>query len=99
MSTRLYVGGLSFTTNEDEVRELFSQVGEVTSCRLVRDRDSNQSRGFAFVEMSSDDEARQAISRFDGYQLEGRRLTVNEARERGERGGSGGRGGSGSKRY
>jgi RNA recognition motif-containing protein len=82
MSTRLYVGGLSFTTIEDEVRELFSQVGEVTSCRLVRDRDSNQSRGFAFVEMASDDEARQAISRFDGYQLEGRRLTVNEARER-----------------
>jgi RNA recognition motif-containing protein len=97
MATRLYVGGLSFSTSEDEIMGLFSQVGEVKSCRLVRDRDSNQSRGFAFVEMASEAEARQAISRFDGYQLDGRKLAVNEARERGERGG--GRGGFGGKRY
>ncbi|HKX30541.1 MAG TPA: RNA-binding protein [Blastocatellia bacterium] len=80
MTTRLYVGGLSLSTNEDEVRQLFSQIGEVQSCRVVLDRDSKQSRGFAFVEMASESEARQAIVRFDGYQLDGRSLAVSEAR-------------------
>lgn len=84
MTTRLYVGGLSFNTTEDEVRQLFSQIGELRSCRLVRDRDSKQSRGFAFVEMASEEEAQQAISRFNGYHLDGRALTVSEAREKAE---------------
>jgi len=99
MATRLYVGGLSLSTDEDEVRELFSQIGEVLSCRLVRDRDSDKSRGFAFIEMASEAEAQRAISQFNGYQLSGRTLTVNEAREKRETGGRGGRGGFGGKRY
>jgi RNA recognition motif-containing protein len=104
MATKLYVGGLSFHTDEDELRELFGQVGEVVSCNLIRDRDSGQSRGFAFVEMASEAEAQQAISRFNGYDMDGRSLTVNEARERRERGGGGrggfgGRGGGGGRRY
>lgn len=88
-TTRLYVGGLSFNTTEDELRQLFSQIGELRSCRLVRDRDSKQSRGFAFIEMASEAEAQQAISRFNGYQLDGRPLTVSEAREKGEDHGGG----------
>ena len=80
MTTRLYVGSLSPNTDEDQVRQLFSQIGEVRSCRLVLDRDSRQSRGFAFVEMASESEAQQAIARFDGYQLNGRSLAVSEAR-------------------
>ncbi len=103
MATRLYVGGLSFSTDEDEVRQLFSQIGEVLSCRLVRDRDSNKSRGFAFIEMASEAEAQQAISRFNGSQLGDRSLTVNEAREKREPGGGGGGGGGrsgfGGRRY
>ncbi len=98
MATKLYVGGLSFSADEEELKGLFSQVGEVVSCNLIRDRDSGQSRGFAFVEMGSEAEAREAISRFNGYDLGGRSLTVNEAREKREHGGgrgsfSGGRGG------
>jgi cold-inducible RNA-binding protein len=84
MTTRLYVGGLPFSTDEDEVRQLFSQIGEVQSCRLARDRDAKQSRGFAFVEMASEADAQQAISRFNGFQLDGRTLTVSEARRKGE---------------
>jgi cold-inducible RNA-binding protein len=88
-TSRLYVGGLSFNTTEDEVRQLFSQIGELRSCRLVRDRDSKQTRGFAFVEMASEADAQQAISRFNGYQLDGRTLTVSEARGKGEDHGGG----------
>jgi cold-inducible RNA-binding protein len=93
MAVRLYIGGLSPSTDEDEVRELFSQIGEVLSCRLVRDRDSNRSRGFAFIEMASESEAQRAISQFNGYQLGGQTLTVNVAREKRESGGHDGRGG------
>jgi len=96
MATKLYVGGLSFGATEEQLKELFSQVGEVMSCNLIRDRDTNQSRGFAFVEMASEAEASQAISQFNGYELDGRSLTVNEAREKRERGG--GRGGFGAGR-
>ena len=85
MAARLYVGGLSFGTAEDEIRNLFSQVGEVTSCNLIRDRSTGQSRGFAFVEMSSDADAGKAMAQFNGYELGGRNLTVNEAREKRER--------------
>ncbi len=97
MATKLYVGGLSFSADEEELKGLFSQVGEVVSCNLIRDRDSGQSRGFAFVEMGSDAEAREAISRFNGYDWGGRSLTVNEAREKRERGGGGFGGGRGGR--
>jgi len=100
MATKLYVGGLSFSTDEEQLKELFNQVGEVVSCNLIRDRDTNQSRGFAFVEMASEAEARQAISQFNGYDLDGRSLTVNEAREKSDRGGGrGGFGGGRGRRY
>ena len=99
MAVRLYVGGLPLNTGEDEVRQLFSQIGEVLSCRLVRDRESNKSRGFAFVEMASEAEAQQAISRFNGYPFDGQSLTVNEARAKRDDNSGGGRSGSGRKRY
>jgi cold-inducible RNA-binding protein len=91
MAFRLYVGGLPVNTDEDAVRELFSEIGDVLSCRLVRDRDSNKSRGFAFIEMASEEEAQRAISQFNGYQLSGQNLTVNVAREKRETDGRGGR--------
>jgi RNA recognition motif-containing protein len=90
MAMKLYVGGLSFNTDEEELKQLFTQIGEVISCHIIRDRDTGQSRGFAFVEMTSDAEARQAIAQLNGYDLDGRSLTVNEAREKRERGGGGG---------
>ncbi|MCI0662108.1 MAG: RNA-binding protein [Acidobacteria bacterium] len=99
MAFRLYVGGLSLSTEEDEVRELFSQIGDVASCRLVRDRDSNKSRGFAFLEMASEADAQRAISQFNGYQLSGQTLTVNVAREKRETDGRSGRGSSDGRRY
>jgi RNA recognition motif-containing protein len=92
MSAKLYVGGLSSNTSEAELNALFSQAGEVLSCNLIKDRETNQSRGFAFVEMASDAAAQQAISQFNGYELGGRNLNVNEAREKTPRSGGGGRG-------
>ncbi|HYP51838.1 MAG TPA: RNA-binding protein [Pyrinomonadaceae bacterium] len=93
MSTKLYVGNLSFKTTGDDLNELFSQAGTVESASVVTDRDSGFSRGFGFVEMSSDDEAKSAISQFNGTEIDGRALNVNEARPREDRGGSGGGGG------
>ena len=81
----LYVGNLSFTTEEDSIRELFSAHGEVSSVRLMKDRMTGKSRGFAFVEMD-DDAANTAMEAIDGQDFEGRPLRVNEARERGDRG-------------
>ena len=98
MGTRLYVGNLPFSADEDGVRELFSQNGRtVTDVRLITDRETGRPRGFGFVEMSSDDEADAAIRELDGKDYEGRPLKVNEARERtgGGGGGGGGRGGGG----
>src|SRR5262245_7709682 len=99
MSMKLYVGNLSFGTTEDDLHQLFSQVGTVDSATMVTDRDTGRSRGFAFVEMSSKSEGEAAISKFNGAELDGRSLTVNEARPRENRGGGGrgggGRGGSG----
>ncbi len=99
---RLYVGGLSYQTSEQELADLFGQVGQVVSATVVTDRDSGRSRGFGFVEMSNDDEARKAIDQLNGTILGSRQIIVNEARERrsnsygGNRGGGGGyRGGSG----
>jgi len=99
MAKSLYVGGLAYATTEDTVRTLFSQVGEVGSVRLIMDRETGASKGFAFVEMSNDAEALAATNQFNGYQLDGRTLTVNEARPREERtGGGGGYGGGGGSR-
>ena len=87
MAQKLYVGNLSFQSTEDELRDLFSQYGEVTSVRLISDRDTGRSRGFAFVEMEN---ANAAIEALNGYELGGRNLRVNEAREREDRGSGGG---------
>jgi RNA recognition motif-containing protein len=90
MSTRLYVGNLSFRTTSDELREVFSQAGEVENATVVEDRDTGRSRGFGFVEMATAEGAAAAIQQFNGRELGGRTLTVNEARPREDRGGYGG---------
>lgn len=77
---KLYVGNLPFSTNDQDLAEIFGQVGQVRSTKIIFDRESGRSKGFGFVEMSSDEEAAQAISQFNGAQLNGRPLTVNEAR-------------------
>jgi cold-inducible RNA-binding protein len=94
MSQKLYVGNLSYNTTEAEVRDLFAQVGEVTSVALITDRETGRVKGFGFVEMNTAEQAQEAIKRFNGYTLDERALTVNEARPREERSGSfgGGRG-------
>ncbi len=90
MGTRLYVGNLPFSTDESAVRALFEQNGrKVEEVKLISDRDTGRPRGFGFVEMGSDDDADKAIQELNGYELDGRQLTVNEARERQQRGGGG----------
>jgi cold-inducible RNA-binding protein len=98
---KIYVGNLPFSTNEDELSDVFGEFGEVTSVALISDRDTGRPRGFGFVEMASDDDARKAISELDGTDLGGRQLKVNEAKPREDRGGGGGggRGGRGGYRY
>lgn len=78
----IYVGNLPYSTGDAELRDIFSQVGNVVSARVITDRETNRSRGFGFVEMGSDEEGREAISRFHGYAMNGRNLTVNEAKPR-----------------
>jgi RNA recognition motif-containing protein len=95
VDTKLYVGNLSYSVTEDELRELFAQAGNVTSVAVIKDRDTGQSKGFAFVEFSKQAEAQTAISRFNGQKLGERTLTVNLARPREERGRTGGYGGGG----
>jgi len=90
----IYVGNLSFDTSDADLQAAFAAHGEVTSARVITDRDTGRSRGFGFVEMPSSDEANAALSALDGTELDGRSLKVNEARPRAERGG-GGRGGYG----
>ncbi len=90
METKLYVGNLPYNTTEDELRTLFSQAGTVASVALIKDRDTGQSKGFAFVEMSNQGEAEKAIQTFNGYSMGNRPLKVNMARPREERGGGGG---------
>ncbi len=93
---KLYVGNLAFSTSEADVRTIFEQAGAVGSCELVSDKFTGQSRGFAFVEMESSAEGSQAIQRFNDYELDGRKMVVNEARPREARaGGFGGFGGGG----
>ncbi len=95
METKIYVGNLSYNTTEDEIRTLFSQAGTVASVALIKDRDTGQSKGFAFVEMSNQSEAEKAIQTFNGYNLSNRPLKVNLARPREERSFGGGGGGGG----
>jgi RNA recognition motif-containing protein len=87
---KLYVGNLSFQTTDEELQNLFSQAGAVQSVSLVTDRDTGRSRGFGFVEMSSRAEGEAAITQFNGVEIGGRSLTVNEAKPRENRGGFGG---------
>src|SRR5258708_13918759 len=87
MSLKLYVGNLSYTTTEDQIRELFAQVGEVSSVSLITDRETGRAKGFGFVEMNADEHAQEAIRRFNGYTLAERTRTVNETRPREERSG------------
>ena len=98
MGRRLYVGNLPYTTGEAELQELFSKAGTVESVRVMRDAATGRARGFAFVEMSTDDEAQKAATEFNQYQLGGRSLTVNEARPKPQGGGFGGDGGFGGNR-
>ena len=96
MATKLYVGNLSFRTSGDELRDLFSQAGTVESASVIEDRETGRSRGFGFVEMATAEDAAKAIEMFNGKELGGRNLTVNEAKPKTDRGGGGGgRGGYG----
>src|SRR5512138_2865724 len=97
MEVKLYVGNLSYDTTEEDIRNLFSQAGTVSEVALIKDRDTGTSKGFAFVTMSSQDEAKKAIEQFNGKTLGNRELTVNVARPREERSGGGydNRGGGG----
>jgi RNA recognition motif-containing protein len=80
MEKKLYIGGLPYGTTQEALASLFSEVGTVESARIITDRETGRSKGFAFVEMSSDTEAQAAVDKFNGQEFEGRRLTVNEAR-------------------
>jgi RNA recognition motif-containing protein len=87
----IYVGNLSYQATEDDLQSAFSPHGEVTSVAIIRDKFSNQSKGFGFVEMANDEDAKAAIEALNGMELKGRQLRVNEARPREERSGGGGR--------
>ena len=93
MAMKLYVGNLSFQTTSEDLQQLFAQAGTVESASVVEDRDTGRSRGFGFVEMATKEEGEKAIEQFNGTDLAGRNLTVNEARPREDRGGRGGGGG------
>lgn len=101
MAKKLYIGGLSYSTTEDSLRNAFSQAGTVESATIITDKMSGRSRGFGFIEMSTDEEAQAAVQMWNGKELDGRNLTVNEARPMEaraprrdfNRGGQGGNGG------
>ena len=97
MSAKLFVGNLSFETTSDEIRELFSEAGTVDSCQLITDRDTGRSKGFGFVEMSSREGADAAKEKFNGQDLHGRALKVDEAKPKTDSRGN--TGGYGSRRY
>ncbi len=102
MASKLYVGSLSYDTTEDSLKSAFEQAGAVQSAVIIIDKMSNRSKGFGFVEMSSDEEAKKAIEMFDGKELDGRTIVVNEARpmkERSPQGGGYGDRGNGGGRY
>jgi len=89
MSKKLYVGNLAFQTTSQDLQQLFAQAGTVESANVIEDRDTGRSKGFAFVEMSTEDEAASAIGQFNGKEVAGRALKVNEARPRENRSGGG----------
>ncbi len=93
MESKLYVGNLSYNVTEDQLRELFSQAGQIKDVALITDRQTGRSKGFGFVEFTTQAEAEKAIELFNNHELDGRPLTVNMARPREERGGGGGGGG------
>ncbi|MEK6605491.1 MAG: RNA-binding protein [Nitrospirota bacterium] len=97
MGTKLYVGGLPYSTTEQQLSELFAPQGSVTSAKVITDKFTGQSRGFGFVEMATGEEAQKAISALNGTQMDGRTITVNEAKPQEKRtgGGGGGYGGGG----
>ncbi len=97
MAKKLYVGNLSYSTHDEDLREAFSKIGEVVSVSLITDQATGRSKGFGFVEMATDEDAAKAIETLNGTTLMGRTITVNEARPKTERprGGFGGRGGGG----
>lgn len=93
MTMKLYVGNLAFQTSSDDLEQLFSQAGTVESASVIEDRETGRSRGFGFVEMASKEEGEAAIAQFNGKEVQGRNLNVNEAKPREDRGGRGGGGG------
>lgn len=97
LSKKLYVGNLTYNVNETDLEALFAQFGTVQSAQVIVDRDTNRSKGFAFVEMSSEAEAQAAIDGLNGRDHDGRNLTVNEAKPREPRSGGGGYGGGGGR--
>jgi cold-inducible RNA-binding protein len=108
MGNKLYVGNLPFSVTEDRLHQLFSQSGKVESATIITDRDTGRSKGFGFVEMSTEQEAADAITKFNGSDFDGRSITVNEARPKAPREGGfgggggrdrGGRGGGGHQRW
>jgi RNA recognition motif-containing protein len=96
---KLFVGNLSYSTTEDQLRDAFAAYGQVDTVSIITDRDTGQPRGFAFVEMANRNEAETAISVLNGRELNGRALNVNEARPKPQGGGGGGRGGRGGGRW
>ena len=95
MAKKLFVGGLSWGTDEHGLRSAFEQFGQIDEVKIITDRDTGRSRGFGFVTFSGVEDANRAIAEMDGKQLDGRSIAVNEARDRGDRGGRGGGGGGG----
>jgi cold-inducible RNA-binding protein len=96
MAKKLFVGGLSWDTTDDGLRQAFASYGEITEAKVITDRDTGRSRGFGFVTFVQDEDAKTAISKMDGTSLDGKTIKVNEAQEKGPRGGGGGgRGGGG----
>lgn len=98
MTKKLYVGNLSYNSVEDDIRDLFAEVGDVVSVTIITDRDTGRSKGFGFVEMDSENSAQDAIAQLNGRELDGRTLTVSEARPPREGGGGGRSGGGGYNR-
>lgn len=101
MSTKLFVGSLSYSVNDDQLKDAFAAAGTVVSAKVIIDRETGRSKGFGFVEMSSDDEAKAAIDMLNGKEIEGRAVAVSEARPQENRGPRqfGGGGGGGGNRY
>ena len=93
MAVKLYVGNLAFSATEQDLEDLFGQAGQVNSTSIITDRETGRSRGFGFVEMETPEAATAAVEQFNGYQLDGRAIVVNEARPKESRGGGGGGGG------